>query len=61
MKKPANRPASERQQLSRYVDTFPAVATPQGPLKANFPLLLFVGGYSSPCLLPAKNRFIHLN
>jgi hypothetical protein len=61
MKKPQKTPANERQLLSRYVDTFPAVATPRGPLEASFSVLLFVGGRESPCLLPAKNRFVHLN
>jgi hypothetical protein len=55
MKKPQKKPAAERQRLERYIDTFPDVPAPLGPITATFAVLLFVGGHESPCLLPAKN------
>lgn len=61
MKKPKLKPASERQAIGRYVETFPDVPAPQGPLRAKFSVLLFVGGVESPCLMPGKHRFVHLN
>jgi len=60
-KKPVFSPPADRQQVGRYSELFPEVLTPQGPLKANFSVLLFVGGYESPCLLAGKHRFVHLN
>lgn len=61
MKKPSLKPLSERQHYDRYADTYPHVQTPAGPLKATYPLLLFVGGEESPCRLGARARYVILN